>query len=305
MADVLVPLDGSALAEEAIPLAVRLAAATGSGVHLFQAVPPPGLGFDAPIPIEPLIEAAQSYLSDVANSIRERFGVEPTIQAAFGFPTDTILHATEGPEIGFLAMSTHGRSGLGRAILGSVAEQVLRQSPVPVVLLPSGAEGAVPEAFRRILVPLDGSDLAYSVMGPIADLARLTGAELFLLRIGRGPTELVSDEGTVVVTADEEARIATAEAEAYLTPVAEHLRQVGLSAQAIVQLGDPVEDIVRIADEQQVDLIAIATHGRSGLDRLRHGSVAEAVLRLSHRPVLTFGREAIRRLWSGVSALSG
>lgn len=304
MEEILVPLDGSTLAESAIPLAVMLGKSSGARLRLVQAIWPPAAAPEAAFAMPEFEAVTSGYLYDQAEAIRQAHGLETVTLSKFGPPGDVILRLAESPDVSSIVMSTHGRSGLKRIVMGSIAELVLRHATVPVFLVPAAA--VLPEVaqLRRIVVPLDGSDLAYAAIGPADDLAKRFDAEIILLQVGPQPRVLTDEAGRIVSTADQEAQRQSEEANRYLTSIRWRLASRGLRARTAYRIGDPAAEIVRLAGQEQADTIAMSTHGRSGLERIRYGSVAESVLHHSHVPVMTFGREAIRRLRSVVPMLA-
>jgi nucleotide-binding universal stress UspA family protein len=291
---IIVPLDGSDLARRAVPTAVDLAKATGCKLKLVQAAVSPA-SLDVGNAVEMIIKAAEESIRDEAAAIRRTYGLAVATRTALAFPDRLILEKANNAMA--IVMSTHGRTGLLRLARGSVAEAVSRRSPVPVYLVPAGA-GLRSEypSLRHILVPLDGSDLAYSVTAPAADLARKTGAEITLLRVFQAELP----EGQPLTDLIHHSRLEYQALE-YFSPIKAHMRNAGAMVTSQWSLGQPAQQILAAADEVGADLIALATHGRSGLDRLRYGSVAEEVLRHSKHTVMTFGPEAIRRLKGSVS----
>ncbi len=294
MPDVLVPLDGSELAEQALPLAELLAQQSGGKLRLLQAMPPIVATPEAAIPIEPILEQADDYLKRVAARLADT-GVQATTSSRYGFPTDSILEAGADPGVGLIVMSTQGRTGLARAIMGSVAENVLRQAEVPVFLVPAAAASATMPRLRRIVVPLDGSALAHTVVEPALELARRFQSELILVEVLKQPEVAVgTDDNQVHLTADEQAERERAAASDYLRQVHDEVTEQGVQSTLAVRFGEPAAEIIQLAEARQADAIVLSTHGRTGLDRVRHGSVAEDVLRHSKVPVMTLGQAAIR-----------
>jgi nucleotide-binding universal stress UspA family protein len=191
-----------------------------------------------------------------------------------------------------LVLTTHGRTGFERAWLGSVADELTRISPVPLLLI--RPQTALPATrFRRILVPLDGSPLAETVVEHAIRLAKLEPeAEIVLL-------EVLPDDFTPVglpesllgpsTASEEAARRREAAARAYLDGIAARVRSAGLGATARIQTGRGVAaTILSTARSEHVDLVALSTHGRSGLLRMALGSVADKVVRASQTPVLLY-----------------
>jgi nucleotide-binding universal stress UspA family protein len=167
-----------------------------------------------------------------------------------------------------VVMATHGRSGLGRLLFGSVADQVLRNAEVPILLVPANCEHFwTTDQPASILVSLDGSELSETILGAAVEVADALKAELSLLR--------VADSSTPMPYAD-----------SYLEAIADRLRKDGTAAEAKLIPGQPAATIATVAREQDANLIAMATHGRSGLARLVLGSVATETLRRAHVPLL-------------------
>ena len=296
MTDILVPLDGSTLAERVLPFAATLARATGGQIRLVEAISNP-VSADVALPLDGLQEAASDYLSGQAEHVKRSYGVAAMAITSFGPAPGVILAQASSGGVGYVAMSTHARGGLQRAVLGSVAEHVLRESPVPVYLLPAAVQGRQLAAIKRIAIPVDGSALSQSLLWPAAVLAQHLGATITLIRVYEPPEGAVFDErGAMVRSVDQEVERIELLAQQYMGPLVRQLQGLGVEADGRCEIGSPAEEIVRLAELVEADLIAMATHGRSGLDRLRHGSVTEQVLRHSHIPLLAFGRIPLKSL---------
>ncbi|MBV8085194.1 MAG: universal stress protein [Chloroflexi bacterium] len=302
MKRILVPLDGSDLAERALPLAARLADLHGAEVLLLDAAANPTAWY-AGTGAELCYSAAHGYVTGVAATVLERYGVTAIRRVSMLPPVEAILQHAAEPEVVAIVMATHARDGLPRLMMGSVAEQVVRNAPVSVYLLPVRVSAAFTHPrLRRILVPLDGSQIAHAVLAPIAELASIAQAEVRLVRVfgdedGFGPETF--DETLDETFAHRQARLDAA-ARAYFEPVREHLAHLGIGSTAAWSTGPAGDAILSAAERYEVQLIAMGTHGRAGLDRIHHGSVAEHVLRHANVPVMTFGREALKRLAAGV-----
>jgi len=297
MLDILVPLDGSALAERVLPLAATLARATGGRLRLLKAVSFPTVR-DLIGRADEVQSAASDYLKDQAEQAQRAYGLPAATLSQFGPASAIIVREVAGGGVRYVAMSTHARHGFSRAVLGSVAEHVLRESPVPVFLLPVAAGDKDLTAIKRMLIPLDGSRLSEAVLEPAAVLARQLGAAITLLRVDQPPEGPVSTEhGVMVRSIDQEVDRMVFETEQYMAPLVRKLQALGIQANATEEIGcEPASHILDLATRADADLIVMATHGRSGLDRLRHGSVTEQVLRHSHVPLLAFGRIPLHEL---------
>jgi nucleotide-binding universal stress UspA family protein len=282
----LVPLDGSELSERALPFAQALACTLRADLILARVAGPgrPG-GGEAEGEGEGKLEAAveaQRYLQGLAGDYRTNYAVEYSVP--FGDPAEEIPRVAEVRAADLVVMATHGRSGFPRLFLGSVTEALVRQTQLPLLLV----RGDLPmrrweHGPRRILVPLDGSELAERALNQAAALAEAARAQLTLLQVvGPVMPELRSFEVARLPEDDE----ALADlAEGYLRRVAAPLVGRGLEVQTVVVRGTPGEQIAATA-AAGYDLIAMATHGRGGIERLIVGSVADQVVRTADVPVL-------------------
>lgn len=287
---ILVPLDGSPLAERALPFARRLAHASGARLNLIRVAD----HFEERLAGD---EEAQTYLDVLFAGLAEAgLTGETQVLASRHHPANAIVDRSHG-HADLVVMATHGRSGLGRAIYGSVAEDVLRQAEVPVLMVPPTGQPLWPtEGTLRILVPLDGSTFAEEILTPAVSLAKALGAELRLLRIVE-PVYPLNPELTAYSTTRAEAELA--EAQAYLESVSSKLVPAGVAMTARAVMGVPAPTLMAVAAEESVSVIAMATHGRTGLARIVIGSVATSVLRQTKVPMLlarpTGVRQRVRR----------
>jgi nucleotide-binding universal stress UspA family protein len=284
MYTILVPLDGSPLAEHALPFAARLAAATSARLILSRVLPLSNLQ-----PVEADLasaDEARAYLLRVGDRLTAKGHlVERT--TPWGEPAAEILEQARSTQADLVVMGTHGRSGPGRWLYGSVADDVLRHALVPVVLVPRDA--AKPwsvDRTPRILVPLDGSELAEAALGPARKLAARLGSEIVLLQvIPFPPYELYPGAVAAYLEVfDPDAQVV--QAHQYLTQVAQRLRPTIKHVRIRAELGKPEALICQVAVAEKADLIIMATHGRTGLARLVLGSVATATLQHAAVPLM-------------------
>ncbi len=283
---ILVPLDGSAFSERALPVAASLAQALQAQVILVRAVSASVFpGVDATDAQVQAVNEAHDYLSALAAGLSEQ-NLNVDIATPYGDPAEMITLEVGLRKADLVVMCTHGRSGLGRWVYGSVAEQVLARSPVPVLLVrPTGA--VTPLALEpgkiKLLVPLDGSLFAEAALPHAADLARALDGTILLMRMVEPPVApYVSGEVLVPGVMPE----LTAQAESYLAEVAQGLREAGLSVETITREGWPADVIAYGAEALGVNLIVMTTRGRTGIVRLLLGSVAMEVVRRSPLPVM-------------------
>jgi nucleotide-binding universal stress UspA family protein len=231
-----------------------------------------------------VVSRAEHELGASAARLRE-LGLDAETHVYYDNPVPAILDASRRQHVDLIVLSTHGRSGLGRVIYGSVADDVLRHAEVPVLLVPSMLDHAWPtDRPLTVLVPLDGSTLSETAIESAGLLAEGLGARLHLLQVLQPPTYPLYGEGYVYIPFDDEAE--RANARQYLEEQAKKLAARGIEASIEVAVGSPDLVIARTAAEQQADVIAMATHGRGGLARLVLGSVATGTLRRAHVPLL-------------------
>jgi nucleotide-binding universal stress UspA family protein len=288
---IIVPLDGSALAERALPLAEGLARLTGAPLHLVRVIDPTERG----APRDPDLRAYQIWLEDeriAARNDLERVETASlarqqrvTVEYRFGPAAREIL-ATVRPD-DLIVMATHGRGGPARWYLGSVAEEVARQTTVPVLLVRAGHAEAGPAAIRRLVVPLDGSPLAEEAVPTALALAQRLHAPVHLLTVIDTATALPLTLAAATVSAERFAETVAqlfAEAEALLAAPRDRLEAEGVATSTAVLHGSPGPAIVEVV--QPGDLIVMTSHGRGGIQRWLLGSVAETLIRQAPVPVL-------------------
>ena len=284
---ILVPLDGSAFSERALPMATTLARALRAQVILIRAASASAFpGADPTGAQVQAVEDAQAYLSALAAGLSEQ-DLSIEVAVPYGDAAESILLEIGLHSADLVVMCTHGRSGLGRWIYGSVAEQVLARSPAPVLLVRPTGEVAtlVPEPEQTtLLVPLDGSVFAETALPHAAALARAFDGTILLLCAVEPPMAPYTYPGVGLVPAA--SMEISREAESYLEEVAQRLRSAGSSVLTVVREGWPADVIAYRGAALGPSLIVMATHARSGLARVTYGSVAEQVLRSSHKPVL-------------------
>ena len=286
---ILVPLDGSPFAEHALPLALGIGRRADASVELLQAhglyaLREPACAW---LPFDPALDDACrqeeiAYLQGVVGRLAAT--VPLTTAVVNGLPSDAILERVGQLNADLIVMTTHGRGPLSRAFLGSVADEVLRGSEVPVLLIRPRQEAidlksdALP---RRVLIPLDGSALSEQILLPALDLVRLAGARCTLLH--------VVEPGWLFGASEEQARRAE-EVRSYLDALAAPLRAEGMAIEThVADDGPTVATILEVAEAH--DLVALATHGPGGLRRLLLGSVADKLVRAATTPILTYARK--------------
>jgi nucleotide-binding universal stress UspA family protein len=284
---ILVPLDGSLLAERAIPWADRLADALHGEIELVRVVEPGDVSDGASETTYYQSMENESWSSEVALRLEsERFDRVPPART-------TVLQGTAGEVIAahaqviganLIVMATHGRTGVQRTLLGSVAATVVRESGVPVLVIPpEGRLQAEPRA-RRVLVPMDGSELSEAVLTYVAPLAKALDWTLVLFWVASWPPQAIPIQGALIpIGFLEHSDVNMTD---YLDHRARELKAEGIKTDVRYYFGDRRRSIVAFAEEAGIDLIAMSTHGRNSLGRLVLGSVAEYVLSHATLPVL-------------------
>jgi nucleotide-binding universal stress UspA family protein len=289
----IVPLDGSELAERAMPLAAALAQASGDEIEFVHVLGSPAdeasyFGFQTGA-----FDSAQFEAEVTALARQHNLAASSTL--ASGRPSEFIVHEAQRPGARAVVMASHGRTGIRRAYLGSVAEQVVRASPIPVLLMPAKAPAPVsPWRPSRIVVPVDGSALSEAVLPLAADIAHKFSAQVKLLRVYPVPEDVVVDHArNVVEPIDVQMDQTRSGAHRYFEPLLAGLERLHVTGHAETAFGEPVATILETAKRMAADLIVMTTHGRSGLARLFAGSVAEGVLRGSRVPLVLLGQAAL------------
>lgn len=293
---ILVPLDGSPLAQAILPYVMVVAKGFSSHVILFH-VAETALDHEAPEQksyadetMERMRPLAENYLAGVADEFRKE-GIDVETKVVGGRAAAQIMEHAERENVGLIAMSTHGRSGLARLVMGSGIDRILRACEQPVLLVRPRDEGVGGEAAGRlakVVVPLDGSNAAEEALPCAEELAKALGLEVVLVQVIGVETTVAFGPATPnswPVPSDILQRLDVV-ASGYLTGLAKRFKDKGLTVQWEVLRGAPGPRIVEFAKETPDCLVAMTTHGRSGLRRWVMGSVADEVVRHTGEPVL-------------------
>lgn len=238
---------------------------------------------------EELQAAAVSRLEEVAQELRER-GLEVLPEVRLGLPSEAILEAIAEHRPSLAVLGTRGHTGLGHLLLGSTAERVVQHADCPVLTVHPGDAERHPR-IRSILVPTDFSADSERALAPALELLSEGRGKLILLHVFHLPFEYTA-YGTIPTTLNYQ-HDAGADAESRLAELAESAAREGLQVETVAREGYPPEAIVEEAESRDVDLIALGTHGRSGLAHLLLGSTARRVVQRAGCPVLTVRRPAV------------
>lgn len=291
---ILVPLDGSKTAEKVLPYARYLAGKFKVPVELLAVVDVVEIASHMTSEkvhfldtiIEDAVQHSTTYLRGVATTIA---GTNVRCSVEKGRAEDTIIEKAATDKTMLITMATHGRSGLNRFLLGSIAEKVLRGTVNPLLLIRAGDEKSQGEAMlKSIIVPLDGAELAEAVLPIVADMAKKLDLEIELFRTYHVPYNVYSgDEGLYAVNYEELLAGLRDEAAEYLEKKAADLKRLGVAkVQCVTKEGLAADEIISLGRKTPDNLIAMSSHGRSGVRRWVLGSVTELVVRHSGDPVL-------------------
>lgn len=296
--NLLVPLDGSEFAEQALPMALSIAKQAGATLHLTRVVPlPPTIYVETWPAMENVydpgaVEAARWYLENTAARIRNVASVPVETTVLTGGVMEALEEHTAALKPDLAVLTTHGRGPLSRFWFGSVADELIRRLPMPLLLMrPQNVAPSLEElpTLRRILIPLDGSPHAEKILEPAQALGRLWKADYTLFRAVHPVTVPALEPANYSIGAVDEEGIEDAKAKAldYLETLAIPARAESFNVRTRVTMHEqPALAVLEEADRQEADAIAIETHGRRGLARLFLGSVADKVVRGSTVPVL-------------------
>jgi nucleotide-binding universal stress UspA family protein len=295
---IMVPTDGTGFDREAIRVALRIAERSDAKVRLVRVLATASF-FGMAATAEGTAIAAEVVHSERDRALSELYALAAECRATSQADITVDLHA--GPvgdvlqgyarrnDVNLIVISTHGRSGISRLSLGSVTDSLIRHTTIPVLVVKpptSYLNPQVIEAFKRIVVPLDGSMLAEQILPRVLALAKLEEAEITLLNVlipqSYAQREIVDPN---LPWWDKD----IAHAQTYLFRVAGRLRRNGVAVTTDIVIGENVASAIGdFAGRERADLIAIATHGRGGLARMLRGSVADAVMHSSRLSMLVF-----------------
>lgn len=285
---ILVPLDGTDLSEWVLARAKHLIEQPDISVTLLSIVKTEEeRASDLAFRLDPRHRERHDALAAIRDRLLER-AIAAEAEIRFGDPATEILREIALGDYSLVAMTTHGRIGLNRMLFGSVALRVLQASPVPLFLFRplqrpdeslSPAETTEPARFKKILVPLDGSEAAEEIIPPVTGFARTFGSKIYLFRaVPGGPGE------------DQNRKAA----DDYLRHWKYTLSYEGFSPIVEVRTGPAADEALEVLRANAIDAVAMTTHGHTGLARAVHGSVAERILTDGGVPVMTVRNRRLR-----------
>ena len=293
---IVIPLDGSLLAEQALSFLPRFVSPLQTHIDLVCVVQPwvYALGMSEATPISVINDLHENWKAYLHQQEIFLQGLGYTVQSHVleGDIAAEILALAANKNADLIVMSTHGRSGFRRLALGSVAERVLHNATIPLLLVREGAALHTTNPIEHLLVPLDGSSFAERSIPLAVELSTQTGATLTMLRVVQ---DLDAQNKQIIFKSEEAAEEAVTQwkllATRYLDELAKGIKAEGVKVSSMVLSGDPENLIGTIAETLPADLIVMSTHGRSGVSRWVYGSVANKVLRTASCPVLLVRNE--------------
>jgi nucleotide-binding universal stress UspA family protein len=294
---ILVPLDGSELAECVLPHVEALAGGhAGADVTLLYVVSP----LDAPMVSAAYKKKIETDARAAAHSYVKKLATKPglkgrsSVKVLFGRPAETIISFAAKNKFELIVMATHGRSGIGQWFYGSVTEKVLQGSKIPLWLVKATAcKMDYGHRKLRVLVPLDGSRLAESVLPQVKELTKQlphNKLDIVLTRVCEIFAPPISYPPPMSLSWDEYLKYETTRCKeicrSYLAGVREKLAKSKVTARTAVPEGNPAEELIEYVARNSVDLIVMSTHGRTGINKWAFGSIAEKVLKGAGCPIL-------------------
>jgi nucleotide-binding universal stress UspA family protein len=285
---ILVPLDGSTLAEQSLPCAQALARAGGSRLVLLSAIAPTETWLEAAGVYTPdrhlqeEADAAKRYLDSV--SARLPSDLVAVAEVAWGKAAEVISEAAEKHDSPLIVMTSHGRSGIPRMVMGSVANEVLRTATQPVLVVRASEEARQDCPLSPIVVALDGSSFSEQALPYAEDLAARLDAEIVLVRAVEPPAAIYAAEA--IPSAAPYLAEVEEEAKRYVRKHAYALAEKGLRTRFASHTGYPADAIVDVSKDVGAGLLVLTTHARAGIARWMLGSTTDAVLRNAPCPCL-------------------
>jgi nucleotide-binding universal stress UspA family protein len=289
----LIPLDGSKTAEKVLPYARFVAGALKLPVELLAVVDIVEMATHITAArashldtvIEDSVRNSEQYLRGVAGTFPG--GTKCTVEKG---KAEQVIIETAADKGMIITMATHGRSGINRWLLGSIAEKVLRGTTNPLLLVRATEEAKAETvaSLKSIVVPLDGSELAEGVLPLVAELAKTLKLAVVLFRAYNIPSSAYAgDEGYYAINYDEMLTAMRDEAVDYLEKKTEAVKKMGIAnVSSVAKEGFAADEIISLSRQSPDNLIAMSTHGRSGVKRWVLGSVTETIVRHSADPVL-------------------
>jgi nucleotide-binding universal stress UspA family protein len=295
---ILVPLDGSQLAEKAIPFAEEMIAKFGASVTLLSTDAPEDtpkhdeyyeyLNKTQAVMEQDLKKYAPAKKAKINTAITGRTGL-------LGDPASEILDYADKEDFNMIIMATHGRTGITRWVLGGTANKIARTFSCPLMLIRAKAVVPKPVDIKKVLVPLDGSRESESVLPFVETIAAKLRPDITLVHIVEllyhvtAYPEIASYGGAGIVRtpySPDEMKPFQETGEKYLKSISDSFMKKGIRHTTELRTGIPAAEIIEMETKLHPDLVVMSTHGQSGFGRFDNGSVTDKVLHAGTTPLL-------------------
>jgi nucleotide-binding universal stress UspA family protein len=277
---ILVPLDGSEIAERALSYVQAIARTKSTKVILLTVLAAHEGRSDHPM---------KAYLDSQAKELESK-GIKVSTAIAYGHAAEQIIEFAENNKINLIVISSHGHSGIKLRLLGSIAQKVLHGTCVPTLLVKPGAIEVSQVELKKVLLPLDGSSFSEASIPYVNQLLKGPGAEIVLLHVSEPPVVPPDWSRDTKSHMKEYRERLTSELQQqaleYLEKIKAALGRKGLRVRAKAVVGMAVESIIEAAKKENVDLIAMTTHGRTGVSRWMYGGVVNRIVEECQKPIL-------------------
>jgi nucleotide-binding universal stress UspA family protein len=280
---ILVPLDGSKIAEQAFPFVAELATAFGSEVICAGICEPEESEYG---------HVCQVYINSQAELLKNKMGTTAKMKPVVlsGRAADEILNYAKNNNVSLVVMTSHGRSGIKPWSLGSTVDKVLHKVDAPLLIIKATEKAAASGKtglFSKILAPLDGSKAGESALPYAIELMKKLNAEVVLFEVLATGKHVHTIGGLNYVNfQDLDMNSTKVTAEEYLSKLSGKFEESKASAKFDIRMGDPAEEIIKYAREKKASLITLSSHGHSGIERWAYGSVTYKVLQTTDKSVL-------------------
>jgi nucleotide-binding universal stress UspA family protein len=280
---ILVPLDGSELAEVSLPYAEEIAARLGSEItliYLSRSEKDPSYRMHQ-VYLEKVLDSTTNEIQKLLKKPSEEAKIESAVLV--GHPAEEIVKHADKEDMGLIVIATHGRSGIKQWAMGSVASKIITATRRPIMLI--RAKEASPDirdkgAINKILLPLDGSTESETIVPHAQQIASSFNSEVVLFQtISLAYPTYTADAFAYVTYSDQQMDAMKASALDYLEKIGSSLKEKGIEVKSDVRFGSAADEIINYADEIDTDLIAMTTHGRSGIGRWLFGSTTVRVMK--------------------------
>jgi nucleotide-binding universal stress UspA family protein len=279
---ILVPLDGSKVAEQVFPYVIELASAFGSEVISVGVCEPEESEYG---------HICQVYVNNQSDILKAKLGADKVKSVTLtGKPAEEIIDYADKSNVNLVVMASHGRSGIKPWSLGSTVDKVLHKVNVPLLIIRAAekpAKSTASSLLHRILAPMDGTEICETVLPYLGECIKNLKSEVTLLRV-LAPGKHVHTVGGIdfVYFKDHDMSSVRTQAQDYFKKIIRTLDGPAAVKKDEIKTGDPAEEIIKCAKETNSQVIALSTHGHTGIERWAYGSVTYKVLQIAKQSIL-------------------